>query len=206
MTLDNTNKDIIKLRNLANNQQWFPCEEQTKRLLRQISPQDAIRIALKFMSYHLDIFEHYHPDVSWPRKCLDNWKLSKPEEREYDWPIYGGGYTSPGTNGYLNAMGDLRHALRSEHNSGKIWVNLVGNAIVAPINTSALGRWIIQHSYNWNVMGVDQSRILAKDDPETQKYKRDTWLEVANEIEKALGKKDQSTLNNKENPAWFKLD
>ncbi|MEP7285118.1 MAG: hypothetical protein ABI947_05045 [Chloroflexota bacterium] len=172
---------------------WARCEGILEALLEQMKIPDAIKVALEQVKAYLPTFEYYHPEVTWSRELLNLMESGQVIERPASFPVYGEGFPSPGSNGFIEALALVKSAIRHQHEP-QVCIDLASGAIANSIGARRYEYWARKYPSDWDIsLRLDageenlppmESQYLR--DPQVQKYTEDLWTLLANIIQDRL--------------------
>lgn len=174
------------------------CREATAKLLRRMSPTQALEVARQQVERSLPAFERHQPGVTWPRDFLESLRVSDPlGEDGYVWPWENDEFAGPGANNFIAGLDALWRARRLPGDDSQRWellVDAINNAVLAEM----VEAWGARHPEEWRhwlwrgpdyESHPDRGRIQATmmTAPETLRLKREGWLYTADRLAEALG-------------------
>ncbi len=182
---------LRKLRYVTDELDWFECQRILEALLGQLDVEQIIKVTIYQVGAYLPLFERYHPAVVWPRKLLSLLFENQPIEGSF--LIYGEGFRSPGSNGFLEALGLAQSAALHKKDRRKC-IDLATGAIVTTIGAMEFEYWARTYPDRWNNwQKLDPNAVNLPTvespylDSKVQQYAASLWNMLTDYIEKEFG-------------------
>ena len=187
-------QDVQSLRLAAQAGDWDSCRNATQALLMRLPTHHAIRLARDFVARRLPAFERQQPDVHWPRELLERVTAEASASGETRWPDHE--FPGPGGNSFAKAVDSLWNANLRRENARQCTAELV-DSLSRSIMAETDEHWGSRHPTEWalwyQLVWSDDydprmtaiQRAMASD-PEEKHLGRTAWLELADQLEKAL--------------------
>lgn len=182
---------IVELRDAAFRYDWQKCEQVSKKLFRLLTLDNVIDVVVHQLITHLPIFERFHPDVKWPRVFLLQFLGTQSTNKVFDFPFYRETYSSPGSDGFIQALGFLADIEKSRSKPDTYTFDLAVDAVTLIIQSRRLVLWATEHPDEWELwIKSDGKPVKIKsagvEALTIQEAVRDSWLNIAVEINKVL--------------------
>jgi hypothetical protein len=149
-----------------------------------LKTKDVIDILVFELVTFLPIFEKHHPNVTWPRDFIFQFLKIPLKDRVYDFPFYKENYSSPGSNGFLQALGFLADIDRSQNNPDRYTFSLAVEAISAAIESKKLALWAMEHPNEWEEWIVTNNKPMQLESATADEGASNSWLSIADKLEK----------------------
>ncbi len=182
---------VVELRDAAYHHDWQKCEQISRNLFRLLAPDNVIHIVVHQLITHLPIFERFHPDVKWSRIFLLQFLDTESKNKVFDFPFYRETYTSPGSQGFTQALGFLADIEKSRRKPDQYTFDLAVDTITLIIHSKRLVLWAMEHPDEWQLWIKSDGRpvkirSLGIESLTIQEAVRDSWLNIVVEINKVL--------------------
>lgn len=197
----NRNETLSDMHNYIINNKWYGCESTLYDLIQFISPRDAIKIAVNQTASYLPIFEHYYRDVHWPRKFLV--ELGETGHLSSTFPIYedeGNKLLSPGASPFFKALEFLESAVARTTNPDEC-LSRTASAIVEALAANRYYVWAASNPGDWELWinrawrDIFEMKSKLLHGTEVDRYLKDKWSQIANQIERCWDKSDPLEVN-----------
>lgn len=204
---------LSRLHDAAAGHNWRQCELVLFDLYPHLPAQDGLLLAVEQLGAHLETFEAYHTDITWPRDLLELvYQLQPVDLSEYDFPLHSDlriydadGTPTPGSDVFVSGLALLLDAFESllegssEHSLDNA-KGVIGDAIAA--QTQAYGAYHcpevwrgvrdmladIRVTEEYNLKELEsRTAALEAYDACVGAFQQELWTSLANALAARLG-------------------